>query len=95
MAVFGNNSQTGQTGTNNLRAVTETVNKNSIQVKLNNGTDPSTGQVRTVSGSFPTLSLEPNDYDAQKVMNIVEAMVPVLTKSVYAVQHTQISLLSD
>lgn len=92
MAVFGNNSQTG---TNNLRAVTETVTKNSIQVKLNNGTDPSTGQVRTVSGGFPTLSLEPNDYDAQKVMNVIEALSPCLTKTVYSVQHTQLSDLTD
>lgn len=92
MAVFGNNSQAS---TNNLRSVTEDVTKNSIQVKLNNGTTES-GKVATVNAGFPTLNTtDTSTYDAQKVMNIVEALATCLTKSVYAVQHTQVSNLSD
>jgi len=91
MAVFGNNSQAS---TNNLRAVTESVTKNSIQVKLNNGST-ATGQISTVNAGFPTLNTDTSTYDAQKVMNVVNALVPCLTKSVYAVQHTTVANLVD
>lgn len=90
MAVFGNNSQAS---TNNLRTVTETVTKNSIQVKLNNGS--SAGKVSTVNAGFPTLNTDTSTYDAEKVMNVVSALVPCLTKSVYAVQHTTVANLVD
>lgn len=88
MAVFGNNAQ------NNLRTVTETVTKNSIQVKLNNGST-ATGGVSTVNAGFPTLNTDTSTYDSQKVMNVVSALAPCLTKSVYAVQHTTIANLVD
>lgn len=90
MAGFGS---TLQSGTKNLRSVTETITKNAIQVKLNNGSSAS-GTVLTVNAGFPTLNTDTTTYDAEKVINIVEALMPCLSKSVYAVQRTATSSLN-
>ena len=91
MAGFGS---TLQSGTKNLRSVTETITKNSIQVKLNNGSTAA-GGVATVNAGFPTLNVaDTSTYDAQKVINIVEALMSCLSKSVYAVNHTAVSQLN-
>ena len=73
-------------------AVTVTLDKVAVKMNLNNGTD-SQGKVKTVSQNLG--SLNPTNYDAQKVMNIVEGLVPCLTKSVYSVQEVRNSTLTD
>ena len=73
-------------------AVTTTLDKIAVRMNLNNGTD-SQGNVKTVSQNLG--SLNPTNYDAQKVMNIVNGLVPCLTKSVYSVQEVRTSTLTD
>lgn len=86
MAVFGNNIQ------NNLRSVSEVPEKEVVTLKLNNGTDPS-GKVTTVNQNLG--SLDANAWDAQKVMNIAEALSPCLSKSITAVWHVKTTSLVD
>ena len=73
-------------------AVNTTLDKIAVKMNLNNGTD-SQGKVKTVSQNLG--SLNPTNYDAQKVMNIVEGLVPCLTKSIYSVQEVRTSTLTD
>lgn len=86
MAVFGNNTQTS------VSSVTEVPDKEVVQLKLNNGTDPS-GNVRTVNQNLGALN--PNAWDATKVMAISEALIPCLSKSIYAVSHVKTTTLVD
>ena len=85
--------ETKKRGGETKMAVTTTLDKIAVRMNLNNGTDPSTGQIKTVSQNLGTLN--PETYDAQKVMNIVEGLVPCLTKSVYSVQEVRTSTLTD
>ncbi len=86
MAVFGNNTQ------NNLRTVSEVPEKEVVQLKLNNGQD-SEGNIKTVNQNLG--SLDANAWDAQKVMNIAEALSPCLSKSITAVWHVRTTNLVD
>ncbi|MBQ3395596.1 MAG: hypothetical protein IJG34_03605 [Synergistaceae bacterium] len=74
-------------------AVTSTLDKIAVRMNLNNGTDSQTGKVKTVSQNLG--SLNPTNYDAQKVMNIVEGIGTCLTKSVVSVQEVRTSTLRD
>lgn len=74
-------------------AVTTTLTKIAVKMNLNNGTDPQTGDIKTVSVSLGALN--PTTYDAQKVMNIVGAISTCLTKSIYSVQEIRTSTLTD
>lgn len=72
-------------------AVTETPIKNACNLKLNNGTSAS-GLVQTVNVSLGTLS---ENWDAQKAMNVIEALSLCLSKSVYEAQHVLTTQLQD
>ena len=72
-------------------AVSELTLKHSVSVKLNNGTKD--GKVQTVSISFG--SLDKDEWDAQKAMNIVDLMEPCLSKSIYEVQKTTTTRLMN
>lgn len=77
-------------------AVTRTLQKGTARLKLNNGTDPSTGQVRTVNQSMPSLTPEYTPAtDDEKLMAVIEALVPCLTKSVYSVEYIATYMLAD
>lgn len=67
-------------------ATTSTITKVSVKMLLNNGTDPQTGEVRTVSVSLGALS--PTGYNDDKAMAVAEAIAPCLTKSLYGVKKT-------
>lgn len=73
-------------------AVTETMIKNQCNMKLNNGTDTQ-GNVKTVNQSLGTLS--DSGWDATKAMDIIEALSPCLSKSVYEIQHVVTNRLTD
>lgn len=75
-------------------AVTEVMDKNVVQVRLNDGLD-SHGNVKTVNLNLGSLSGSASDWDAQKAMNIIEALIPCLSKSVDSVYHVQSNLLQD
>lgn len=72
-------------------AVVRDLNRVSVAAKLNNGTKD--GKVQTLNLSLGTLST--SGYDDQKAMNIVELMKPVISKDVYNVQETKVSILSN
>lgn len=72
-------------------AVITTLDKIAVKMNLNNGTD-SQGKVKTVSQNLG--SLNPQTYDAEKVMNIVEGLMPCFAKSVHSVQEVRTSTLN-
>ena len=72
-------------------AVVRDLNRVSVAAKLNNGTKD--GKVQTLSLSLGSLNTD--RYDDQKALNIVELLKPVISKSVYNVQETKISILSS
>ena len=74
-------------------AVTSTLDKIAVKMNLNNGTDAQTGAVKTVSVNLG--SLNPETYDATKVMEIIEDLTPCLSKSVYSIQEVRTSTLTD
>lgn len=74
-----------------LTTLVRELNKVSVAIKLDNGTKD--GKVQTLSVSLGSLNTD--RYDDQKAMNIVELLKPVLSKDVYNVQETKISILSD
>lgn len=73
-------------------AVTTQLDKIAVKMNLNNGTDAQ-GNVKTIAQNLG--SLNPETYDAAKVMAIVEGIIPCLTKSVYSVQEVRTSTLMD
>lgn len=75
-------------------AITETMIKNVVQMRLNNGVDTQ-GRVTTVNQNLGTMSGNASDWDAQKVYNIIEAVSPLLSKSLYEVYHVQTNTLTD
>lgn len=74
-------------------AVTETVTKEQVTMKLNNGTSAS-GTLKFVNLSLGNLSAVPSAYDGQKVANLVEAIEPCLTKTVSSTLHIQTAGMS-
>lgn len=74
-------------------AVTNTLTKVSVKMLLNNGVDPSTGVIKTVSVSLGSLSH--TGYDDTKMMAVVGALSPCLTKSVYSVKKTMEYTVTD
>lgn len=73
-------------------AVVSDLTKISVITKLNNGTTDD-GKVKTLTVSLGDLNID--RYDDQKAMNIVNLLRPCLTKDVYEVQKTAISILSN
>lgn len=74
-------------------AVVATLNKVAVKMNLNNGTDPQTGEVRTVAVNLG--SLNPQTYDSAKAMAVAEAIAPCLTKSLYSVQEVRTNALTN
>ena len=72
-------------------AIDETVAKISVNVKLNNGTTAS-GSVKTVSVNLGNLKT--TGFNAQKAMNVIDALTPCLDKAVYEVQKVEVSTLT-
>lgn len=72
-------------------AVVDLTLKHSCSINLNNGTLD--GKVVTVSVGLGTL--DKDDWDAQKVMNIIDALEPCLSKQIYEVKHTVVSRLMN
>ena len=72
-------------------AVVRDLNRVSIALKLNNGTKD--GKVQTLNLGLGTLST--SGYDDQKAMNVAALLTPVLSKPVYNVQETKVSILSN
>lgn len=77
----------------NVMAVTNTLTRVNVKMLLNNGTDPSTGEIKTVSVSLGSLST--TGYDDAKMMSVVSALNPLLTKSVYSVKKTMEYTVTD
>lgn len=77
-------------------AVTETLEKNAVTMKLNIGLDAQ-GNVKTANVGLGTLDIvnPATTWDAQKAMNIVEALSACLTKPVYSVIRTATSVMVD
>ncbi len=74
-----------------MAAVTECKNI-SVVMKLNNGTT-TTGAVKTVSVNLG--SLNKSAFDADKVINIVDALIPCLDRSLHVLEKTEVSELYD
>lgn len=74
-------------------AVVKTTDKIQVKMLLNNGTDPSTGEIRTVSVNLGTIN--PATYDADKAMAIAMAVENILTKPLYTLQETVTSSLVE
>ena len=72
-------------------AVVRDLNRVSVSMLLNNGTKD--GKVQTLSLGLGTLST--SGYDDQKAMNVATLLTPVLSKPVYNVQETKVSILSN
>ncbi len=73
-------------------AVTSTLKKVSVNVKLDNGTD-ALGNVKTVSVNLGNLSVQ--NFDAAKAMAIVNLLEPCFTKTVYSVEKVEVSTLEE
>ena len=75
-----------------MAAVT-TPSKVSVSLKLNNGTNPETGAVKTVSISLGSLNKDA--FNADKAMAIVGLLTPCLAKPLLSVNKTEASVLTD
>lgn len=73
-------------------AITTQLDKIAVKMNLNNGRD-SAGNVKTVALNLG--SLNPTNYDAAKVMSVVNGLTPCLSKGVHSVQEVRTSTLID
>ena len=74
-----------------MAAVTE-CKKVSVAMKLNNGTT-TTGAVKTVSVNLG--SLNKSAFDADKVLNIVNALYPCFDLMLHTLEKTEVSEISE
>ena len=70
-------------------AVQELLQKQSVALKLNNGTKA--GVVQTVNLSLG--SLDKDEWDADKAVAIIDLLEPCLSKSIEEIQKTTVSRL--
>ena len=77
-------------GGNRLMA-NSVLQKVSVSVKLNNGTDAQ-GNTKTVGISLGSLNKD--SFDADKALAIVSALGPCLDKSVESVEKTEVSTIT-
>ena len=66
--------------------------KISVAMKLNNGTT-TTGAAKTVSVNLG--SLNKSAFDANKVINIVNALCPCFDRTLHSLEKTEVSELSE
>lgn len=64
---------------------TETLKSRTARMALENGTD-SQGDVVLVNLSMPNMSKSASDWNADKLLNIVDALAPCLSKTVNTVE---------
>lgn len=76
---------------NPFNAVVRSLKTVGVSARLNDGTKDDKVQTKNISIG----SLNIDRYDEQKAINIIELMKPVLSKEVYDVQETKISILSS
>lgn len=74
-----------------MAAITETKSF-SVVMKLNNGTT-TTGAVKTLSVNLG--SLNKTAFDANKVLNVVNALAPCFFRMLYIVEKIEVSQLSE
>ena len=72
---------------------TTTLEKVAVRINLNNGTDPETGTVKTVSVSLGSLST--TGYDAAKALAVASAIEGCLSKTIYSVSEVRTSTLTE
>ena len=70
----------------NNMAATTTTTKIEVKIKLNNGTSVS-GGIRTISVNLGKISL--SGYDTDKVYNIVQALGPCFSKTIFNVEKLE------
>lgn len=75
-------------------AISETITSQTAQIRLNNG-QTTTGAVKTVNVSIGTLNDNPATWDAQKAINIVDALSPIFDRTMYRVTRTAVYDLVD
>lgn len=73
-------------------AVTRMPIKYQVRMLLNNGSDPTTGEIRTVSVNLGTL--DTNEYDANKALAVASAVSQCLTKTLYRTQEVATAYIS-
>ncbi len=73
-------------------AAQRTPTKYQVRMLLNNGSDPTTGEIRTVSVSIGTLDTP--YYDPDKALAVASAISQCLTKTLYRTQEVQTSYLT-
>jgi len=71
-----------------------TLEKIGVSLKLNNGTT-ATGATKTVSVSFPTLSIVSGKFNETKVWAVITAVTPCLSKALVRVTKTETSELTN
>ena len=74
-------------------AVITTLEKIAVKMNLNNGTDPTTGEVKTVAVSLGSLST--TGYDAAKALAVASAIEGCLSKTIYSVSEVKTSTISE
>ncbi|MBQ7221414.1 MAG: hypothetical protein IJS28_10580 [Synergistaceae bacterium] len=74
-----------------MAAITES-KKVSVAMKLNNGTT-ATGAVKTASVNLGSLNKAA--FDADKALNIVNALAPCFDRMLHIVEKTEVSQLSE
>lgn len=70
---------------------TSILKKVSVNIKLDDGTDTQ-GNTKTVNVSLG--SLNKNTFDADKVIAVIGALEPCLSKSIAGIEKTEVSSLS-
>ncbi|MBQ7154659.1 MAG: hypothetical protein IJR85_03760 [Synergistaceae bacterium] len=73
-------------------AITTTLNKVSVSLKLNNGTSAQ-GTTKTISISLGSLNKD--TFNADKAMAIVELLEPCLDKALVRTEKSEVSILTD
>ena len=73
-------------------AVTTTVSKVSVNVKVNNGTNAN-GTTKTLSINLGSLNKD--TFDAHKAMAIVGLLAPCLEKTLNSVEKVEVSTLTS
>lgn len=64
-------------------AIVRTLDRVYVRMKLNNGMDAQ-GNTKTVSQSLGALS--PTGYDDEKAWDVIDALIPCLTKALYSTE---------
>ena len=76
-------------------AITLTGKRTAISMKLNNGVDDK-GNIKLVSLNLGTLKASDlTSEDNQKAQNIINALTPCLSKTVYSTEKTHVDIMTE